>query len=927
MRTLRALLGLGLAAALAAPPSLAHVPLRSASGATLHWAGGAIPVPFVINASGSADVPGNASEDAAIRLGFRVWEAIPGSSIAFAETTDPAQRARTDFQADDIHLVLFDETNASGFFPGASGIVAITPISFFVSSGVIADADIVFNGNDHTFATDLSPGDFDVQAIATHEIGHLLGLDHNGIGGSTMAPFATEGVANQRSLHEDDAAGAEATYPSVSKGEIAGTVRRASNAAPVSGAHVWARRTSDGRVATGTATASNGDYVITGLDAGDYRVVAEPFDGPVQSGNLSLAVSQTIETDFEPAQLAGAVTVTGSSTSNAPDLLVDADVTINVSGPPLPQLLHQGDVGEVFTLAGSGLTGASASFPDTPASTLSITGTIAVAGAIQLTVTVGAAAPPGVYDLRVTGSTGDVAFLPGYVEVLAPPPDATSVAPTCASTGGGTSLTVGGTGFLAGAEVVLGDVIGTATAVPNATTITTTAPARAAGSVDLVVIAADGQEDRLPGAILYGAGVSIDSVFPAVGSTAGGTTATILGSGFVNGCAVTIGGACGVTFVDSTRLEVVLPGNGLGGSPFDVVVTNPGGGSCGTGTLFGAFTVVSGSDPTITSVTPASGPNAGATAVTIIGSGFTPGATVRFGADLADGTGGALATVTLVTPNQIDLLAPPGPSGPTSLLITNTTGQVARLAGGYTYLPLLQLSDRLDGAISPAGDVDAALIEGLNGTLLSLKAAATSGSLLQPKLVVRSSAGAVLLSTDPADAEFDPLFAFPAGTKVAVKAFPLPGSLGGSDMITVEVSGMAGTSGTYTLKPKEKLPKSQLSIKIPTLPPTMVGPESADFSFAAKRNSRFTGKATVAAPGLGVEVAEFLGPSGSILSDPAVSGAIVTGLNDVFVQLVSAPLSAFGGYTISIGPTTGAGPIKGSFKVKPPKSKLVLSDE
>ncbi|MGH7150043.1 MAG: IPT/TIG domain-containing protein, partial [Planctomycetota bacterium] len=686
MRALRASVGLGLAAALAAPPALAHVALRSPSGATLHWAAGQIPVSFVINVSGSADVPGNASEDAAVRLGFQAWQEIPGSSIAFAEDTTPAQRARTDFQADDIHLVLFDETNASGFFPGSSGIVAITPISFFVSSGVIADADIVFNGDDHTFATDLSPGDFDVQAIAAHEIGHLLGLDHNGIGGSTMAPFATEAVANQRSLHGDDVAGAEAIYPSVSKGAIAGTARRASNSAPVSGAHVWARRTSDGRVATGTVTASNGDYTITGLDPGDYHVVAEPFDGPVLSGNLSLSVVQTIETNFGPAELAGAVTVTGSSTANAPDLLVGADVSINVSGPPLPQLLHQGDVGEVFALAGSSLTGASASFPDASASTLAITGTIAVAGAIQLTVTVGAAAPPGVYDLRITGSTGDVAFLAGYVEVLAAPPDATSVSRNCASMGGGTGITVDGTGFLAGADVVLGDGIGTGTAVPNSTTITTTAPAHAPGAVDVVVIAQDGQEDRLPGAILYGAGVSIDSIFPAVGSTAGGTTATILGSGFANGCAVTIGGACGVTFVDATRLEVVLPGNGLGGSPFDVVVTNPGGGSCGTATLFGAFTVVSGSDPTITSVTPSSGPHAGASAVTIIGTGFTPGATVRFGADLSDGTGGSLATTTLVTPNQIDLLTPPGPSGPTSLLITNTTGQVARLAGGFTYL-------------------------------------------------------------------------------------------------------------------------------------------------------------------------------------------------------------------------------------------------
>ncbi len=70
---------------------------------------------------------------------------------------------------------------------------------------------------------------------------------------------------------------------------------------------------------------------------------------------------------------------------------------------------------------------------------------------------------------------------------------------------------------------------------------------------------------------------SIASVSPPSGPARGGATIVVAGSDFLPGATVTFGGvpAATVTFVDSTRLEVVSPAHASG--TVDVVVTNPDG--------------------------------------------------------------------------------------------------------------------------------------------------------------------------------------------------------------------------------------------------------------------------------------------------------------------------------------------------------------
>ncbi len=66
-------------------------------------------------------------------------------------------------------------------------------------------------------------------------------------------------------------------------------------------------------------------------------------------------------------------------------------------------------------------------------------------------------------------------------------PAVTTIAPASGSTSGGTSVTITGTNFVAPATVTLGGTAATNVVVVNATTLTATTPARAAGAVGVLV--------------------------------------------------------------------------------------------------------------------------------------------------------------------------------------------------------------------------------------------------------------------------------------------------------------------------------------------------------------------------------------------------------------------------------------------------------
>jgi hypothetical protein len=280
----------------------------------------------------------------------------------------------------------------------------------------------------------------------------------------------------------------------------------------------------------------------------------------------------------------------------------------------------------------------------------------------------------GVWDVVVTNPDAQAATLASGFEYQAAP-SVTSITPAQGRQGGYTSVTITGARFRPGLTVRFGGTAMSSYSVVDATTITGSTPSHAAGVVDLVVTNADGQSGTLAGGYTYVAAPTVSSVSPSTGSTAGGTSVTIAGTGFQAGATVTFGGTAGtsVSVANSTSITAVTPAHAAG--VVNVVVTNT---DTQNGTLGLGFTYAA--PPAPTSVSPGFGPTTGATAITITGTGFASGATVTIG-------GVAATSVVVVGATSITAVSPAHAPGAADLVVTSSGGVGGTLAGGFTYMP------------------------------------------------------------------------------------------------------------------------------------------------------------------------------------------------------------------------------------------------
>ncbi|MBI3819186.1 MAG: IPT/TIG domain-containing protein [Planctomycetes bacterium] len=912
-----AILGIAITSAFAASPVFYYSRLRTSGGVGLYWK--TMPVTYVINDQGSKNIP-DGSDDLAFRLAFKSWEDLTGASISFTEITTPSEKAKTDYTPSSIHLMYFDETGATGLIPSGSGIIALTPVSFFTSppasAGQIADADIVFNGQDFVFSTSAAPGTVDLQSVATHEAGHFIGLDHEAIGGATMYPYTANQQINQRSVSSDDAAGAEAIYPNVTRGTITGTIKRSSDSSVVKGAHVWARSTADGRDATAGYSDDSGNFTITGLPAGNYRVGVEPLNQPVDASNFGGTTVGTVQTDFRAGQ-SGVLAVTSGATTPAGDVLVGANPAFNITNPVKETAIHPSEtkiIHFVGTLPAVGNT--TVSMPDT-----ATTFTLGYAAGNNLTITPGAGAAAGLYDVMLhdTASGEDILYC-GSIEVMPPVQTINNVAPVSGTTAGGTAVTITGTNFSGTPLVVFGDALGTSVNVNSATQITVTSPAHASGAVDIVIINSGGEEARSAGAFTFSSGTqpSLVSIFPTSGSTSGGEVVTLSGSSFENGAAVKFGNtqSASVTFVDSTQLTALAPA--LGAGAHDVIVTNPGALGLAS-TLANAFTAVAQPAPIVTSATPAITSFLGGESITLQGSNFQNGLTLTLFAKIADGTGGTLAPTTSVTPTQIVFTAPAGTVSDATIFVQNPSGLSFIGSGILDYAYFANGSSTLKGKINPLNDTDTILQDAIAGSKVTITVTQDKSSI-QPKVVLKDAADVVLISSDLNDAQFNATFASATTKSAAIKNF----ILNSTQRYKIVVSGLAGSTGKYKCTVKETIPAAAKSIKYKNV---AVGPGDGTVNFDAKAGSVLKG--TLSSKGGLLEIVSALGgPGGSILADPAVSSKIVISTKGNSIKFNSVPLAAFGSYSLSIGQSGGTtGLVNGTLTIVPPKATVAATEQ
>jgi len=287
----------------------------------------------------------------------------------------------------------------------------------------------------------------------------------------------------------------------------------------------------------------------------------------------------------------------------------------------------------------------------------------------------------GTYDITVTtpGGTSATSASDQYTYVAAP--TVTGLSVNAGPTGGGTTVTITGTNLSGATAVTFGGTAATGYTVLSGTQISATAPAGAAGTVDIRVTTVGGTSaTSASDQYTYVAAPTVTAVSPVAGPTAGGTTVTITGTGFAaaNPTGAVKFGASNATYTinSNTQITATSPANAAG--TYDVTVATPGGTSATSAA--DQYTYVAA--PTVTSVSPTAGPTSGGTTVTITGSGFAaanPTGAVKFGA--------SNATYTINSNTQITATSPANAAGTYDVTVATPGGTSATSAADqYTYV-------------------------------------------------------------------------------------------------------------------------------------------------------------------------------------------------------------------------------------------------
>ena len=351
--------------------------------------------------------------------------------------------------------------------------------------------------------------------------------------------------------------------------------------------------------------------------------------------------------------------------------------------------------------------------PVSGGSTVTITGSGFVSGA---TVTVGGNPCSG---LTVSSSTALNCIVPSHttgavtVTVTNPdsqttsaanfytyrvPPAISSLAPSSGAVAGGTTVTLVGTGFVAGATVMFGGAQCIAPIVNSSTSLTCTTPSFPSGTANVVITNPDGQVSN-PSIFTYMPMPLVTSVAPNMGPVSGGTTITIIGTGFVSIMDVKIDSllCTNLIVISPTQLTCMTPPHGAGSASLSITSTDG-----QTSTLPNAF--IYNVPPIVSALNMNSGPLAGGVTITISGAGFMLGATVEIG-------GTPCTSATVLNSNTMTCVTSSHSPGPKTVTVTNPDSQSGNLAGNYTYRESFISSWEI---ASPGESITLPLVSGLN---------------------------------------------------------------------------------------------------------------------------------------------------------------------------------------------------------------------
>ena len=222
------------------------------------------------------------------------------------------------------------------------------------------------------------------------------------------------------------------------------------------------------------------------------------------------------------------------------------------------------------------------------------------------------------------------------------------------------------------------------------------------------------------------------SVSPAGGPPAGGTTVTITGTSFAGASDVFFGSVMATSFsvVSNTTITAVSP---PGTGTVDVTVTAPTGTSTPSAGDKFSYVVA----PTVTGISPTSGPNIGGTTVTITGSGFTSTTQVFFGANPA-------TSFTVTNDSTITAVSPAG-TGTVDVTVVNLGGtSTTSSADQFTYLVLFEPT--VTSVFPRSGPVAGGIEVLITGTNLASATAVDFGTAAATELIEDTATQIVVIA-------------------------------------------------------------------------------------------------------------------------------------------------------------------------------------
>ena len=259
----------------------------------LRWRSGVIRI--AISASLLRENP-NIKKDSdvagAIRRSIEAWSSVADVELVQAPS-DKLSASPAGAIGDGVSLITIAATteNVLLFAKDPENAAATTRI-FYNRRGLITEADIVLNPYQQ-FSTDGTLGTFDLESTLTHEIGHLLGLPHSLVYGSTMHEnYGKNGVFGvqsfgSRTLSADDVASIRALYGVRDDANCCGAISgRILGTKQPKNTHIWIEDLM-GRVHGSTRLTAEGEFHFSGLMAGKYRV----FGQETGQGRLRIAAT------------------------------------------------------------------------------------------------------------------------------------------------------------------------------------------------------------------------------------------------------------------------------------------------------------------------------------------------------------------------------------------------------------------------------------------------------------------------------------------------------------------------------------------------------------------------------------------------------------------------------------------------------------